>query len=310
MVKKNDLKQNVKVKQKQNVNVKVHIDQRDTKKKPRKKRSNIPSAKREGVSSFSSSSFTPVYIQSGNPYPSYPQAPEIQPIKAPVSQEVHTLVNPPMTSTTNLIQEVKSSRSVSPLSLGEEKTPSFYESIGGRIHGRGIMHYEPSSSDDNFSLVSNPLRATNSPKVFRVPLNTEIMERSREINENKNMGKEDKRIPSTNNHSASLSIFPLNREIIERSREINEIRNMGNEDINVNVKKVPRVRRSKRDIEEDNRNKEMLKAQKQIDKEISKNERDLMKREDTRRKAQLKKERNERNAMGKNDINANNIRGL
>ena len=52
MARKN-IKQNVKVKQKQNVNVRVNIDQRNTKKNPKKKRSNIPSAKREGVSSFS-----------------------------------------------------------------------------------------------------------------------------------------------------------------------------------------------------------------------------------------------------------------
>lgn len=102
MVKKNDLKQNVKLKQKQNVNVRVHIDQRDIKKKSKKKRSNIPSAKREGVSSFSTG-FTPVYIQSGNPY-LIPQVPEIQPIKTPIKvPEAPTLVNPPVTSTTNLI---------------------------------------------------------------------------------------------------------------------------------------------------------------------------------------------------------------
>jgi hypothetical protein len=129
MVKKIDKSKstNVKVKQKQNVNVRVNIDQRNTKKKPRKKRSNIPSAKREGVSSFSSSSFTPVYIQSGNPYPNYPQAPDIQPIrKNPVSQEVHTLVNPPVTSTTNLIQQVQS-RSISPLSFEENSNSNFSE---------------------------------------------------------------------------------------------------------------------------------------------------------------------------------------
>jgi hypothetical protein len=148
MVKKIDKsnKQNVKVKQKQNVNVRVHIDQRDTKKKPRQKRSNIPSAKREGVSSFSSSSFTPVYIQSGNPYPSYPQPPEIQPIKVPIQQrEVPSLVNPPVTSTTNINEEIK-------------KTPL-------KPH-------------------------TTSPKnIF--PLNNEIKERVREINENRTMGNED-----------------------------------------------------------------------------------------------------------------------
>ena len=106
MVKKVDIKQNTKVKQKQNVNVRVNIDQRDTKKKPRKKRNNRPSTKREGVSSFSTG-FTPVYIQSGNPYPSYPQAPEIQTIKVPIQQrEVPSLVNPPVTSTTNINQEV------------------------------------------------------------------------------------------------------------------------------------------------------------------------------------------------------------
>jgi len=106
MVKKINIKQNTKVKQKQNVNVRVNIDQRDTKKKPRKKRSNIPSAKREGVSSFSTG-FTPVYIQSGNPYP-IPSIPDATPIKASVEQQkVSSLVNPPVTSTTNLVEEVK-----------------------------------------------------------------------------------------------------------------------------------------------------------------------------------------------------------
>ena len=104
MVKKIDLKQNVMVKQKQNVNVRVNIDQRDTKKKPRQKRSRMPSAKREGVSSFSTG-FTPVYIQSGNPYP-MSSVPEVAPIKVPVSKEVNTLVNPPITSTSNLIEEI------------------------------------------------------------------------------------------------------------------------------------------------------------------------------------------------------------
>lgn len=107
MVKKVDIKQNTKVKQKQNVNVRVNIDQRDTKKKPRKKRNNRPSVKRDGVSSFSSTGFTPVYIQSGNPYP-IPQVPDATPIKVPIQQrEVSSLVNPPVTSTTNLINEAK-----------------------------------------------------------------------------------------------------------------------------------------------------------------------------------------------------------
>ena len=108
MVKKVDIKQNTKVKQKQNVNVRVNIDQRDTKKKPRKKRNNRPSTKREGVSSFSSTAgFTPVYIQSGNPYP-IPPVPDATPIKVPIQQrEVSSLVNPPVTSTTNLINEAK-----------------------------------------------------------------------------------------------------------------------------------------------------------------------------------------------------------
>ena len=106
MVKKIDLKQNTKVKQKQNVNVRVHIDQRNTKKKPQKKRNNRPSAKREGVSSFSSG-FTPVYIQSGNPYP-IPSNPDATPIKASVEQQkVPSLVNPPSTSTTNINEEVR-----------------------------------------------------------------------------------------------------------------------------------------------------------------------------------------------------------
>ena len=104
MVKKVDIKQNTKVKQKQNVNVRVNIDQRDTKKKPRKKRNNRPSVKRDGVSSFSSTGFTPVYIQSGNPY----HIPDATPIKVPIQQrEVSSLVNPPVTSTTNLINEAK-----------------------------------------------------------------------------------------------------------------------------------------------------------------------------------------------------------
>jgi hypothetical protein len=237
---------NVKVKQKQNVNVRVNIDQRNTKKKPRKKRSNIPSAKREGVSSFSSG-FTPVYIQSGNPYPNYPQAPDIQPIrKNPVSQEVHTLVNPPVTSTTDLIQQVQS-RSITPipLSFGEEKTPLLSES---GMQGRGIMRYEPSTGNSKFP--SNPM-------------NSAILKRREEM------------------------------------IEIGENRNMGNEDINRIVKKIPRNRRTKEEIEEA----KFKKIQKQIDKDISKNERDLMKQEDTRRKEQLKKERNERNRMGRNDIN-------
>lgn len=107
MVKKVDIKQNTKVKQKQNVNVRVNIDQRDTKKKPRKKRNNRPSVKRDGVSSFSSTGFTPVYIQSGNPYP-IPPVPDATPIKVPIQQrEVSSLVNPPVTSTTNLINEAK-----------------------------------------------------------------------------------------------------------------------------------------------------------------------------------------------------------
>jgi hypothetical protein len=177
MVKKIDKsnKQNVKVKQKQNVNVRVHIDQRDTKKKPRKKRSNIPSTKKEGVSSFSSSSYTPVYIQSGNPYPNYHQPPEVAPIKVPVSQEVHTLVNPPITSTTNLIQEVQRRRSISPipLSFGEENTPLLSES---GMHGKGIMHYNPST--DNSKFPSNPL-------------NSDILKRREEIIENRNMGNDD-----------------------------------------------------------------------------------------------------------------------
>ena len=116
MVKKVDIKQNTKIKQKQNVNVRVNIDQRDLKKKPRKKRSNLPSSKREGVSSFSSSGFTPVYIQSGNPYPIAPIPPSTQPVPSVIppvpdatpirvplyQQEVPSLVNPPTTSTTNI----------------------------------------------------------------------------------------------------------------------------------------------------------------------------------------------------------------
>jgi hypothetical protein len=209
---------NVKVKQKQNVNVRVNIDQRDTKKKPRKKRSNIPSTKREGVSSFSSG-FTPVYIQSGNPYPisPIPPVPEVAPIKVPVSKEVNTLVNPPVTSTSNLIEEIKKkqpvftepkkipkliihsidSRSISPLSfedLGENssksnnsfKSPSIYESIGGNKYGggRGIMHhYTPSINNDNNSeIFSRDVR----PITIRQPRSTR-----NEMNEAEKMGDND-----------------------------------------------------------------------------------------------------------------------
>ena len=215
MVKKIDLKQNVKVKQKQNVNVRVNIDQRDTKKKPRKKRSNLPSAKREGVSSFSSG-FTPVYIQSGNPYPNYPVPPEVQPISQPVkTPQVHTLVNPPVTSTTNLIQEVKQkqsaftepkkipkltihsidSRSISPYLSFEDlgsvntpsRTPSLYESVGGNKYGggRGIMHhYTPAviNNDENSEIFSRDVR----PITIRKPRRTR-----NEMNESEKMGDND-----------------------------------------------------------------------------------------------------------------------
>ena len=341
MVKKVDIKQNTKVKQKQNVNVRVNIDQRDLKKKPpRKKRSNLPSAKREGVSSFSSSNYTPVYIQAGNPYPSYPQAPEIQPIKTPVSQEVNTLVNPPKTSTTNLIQEVKNNRSISPLSY-DEKSSELYPNVSRR----NKSNTDIDNHSGIFTFTSNPLRADNTPKVSRFPLNNEIMERSKEMKENKQMGKEDKKNPSIIRSASpsKYSVFPLNNDLMERSRKINEnkfmgnedkkplskirnislindikersgeiseMRNMGNEDVNINVKKVLRVRRTKREIEENKQRKEFEKVEKQN----SKNERDLMKQEDSRRIEQLKKERNtqrrERNRMGKNDINAVDIRGL
>jgi hypothetical protein len=342
MVKKIDKsnnKNNVKVKQKQNVNVRVHIDQRDLKKKTKtKKRSNIPSAKREGVSSFSSSSYTPVYIQSSNPYPiaPIPPVPDATPIKVPVYQrEVSSLVNPPITSTTNLVQEVKNNRSISPLSYDEKSSSDMYPNVTRRNKNNN-------DTSGIFTFTSNPLRADETPNVSKFPLNSEIMERSKEMKENKQMGKEDKKIPSIT-HSASpsrYSIFPLNKDIMERSKEINEnifmgnedkkplskirnnislindimersgeireMRNMGNEDVNVNVKKVPRVRRTREEIARDRINKEIIKK----DKNISKNERDLMKQEDTRRKEQLKKEKNERNRMGKNDINVFNIRGL
>ena len=220
MVKKVDIKQNTKVKQKQNVNVRVNIDQRDTKKKPRKKRSNRPSTKREGVSSFSSTGFTPVYIQSGNPYPNIPPVPDATPIKVPIQQrEVSSLVNPPVTSTTNLVEEVKktnyftapkrlpkltihsvASRSISPLSFEDlgsvntlNRTPSFYESDGGKIYGKGVMHYSPgdnrdirpisikqsSVKDDNSEIFSRDVR----PITIRQPRRTR-----NEMNEAESMG--------------------------------------------------------------------------------------------------------------------------
>ena len=208
MVKKIDLKQNVKVKQKQNVNVRVNIDQRNTKKKPGKKRSNIPSAKREGVSSFSTG-FTPVYIQSGNPYPipPIPPVPDATPIRVPIQQrEVSSLVNPPITSTTNLIQEVRTtpkkkqslkihsidSRSISPLSFEDlgsvssyKNTPSVYESVGGRKYyaeGRGILNHYTPSVNDNSGLFSRDVR----PITIRQPRRTR-----KEMNEAEKMGDND-----------------------------------------------------------------------------------------------------------------------
>ena len=213
MARKN-IKQNVKVKQKQNVNVRVNIDQRDTKKKPRQKRSNIPSAKRDGVSSFSSG-FTPVYIQSGNPYPiaPIPSVPDATPIRVPIQQrEVSSLVNPPITSTTNLIEEIKKkqpaftepkklpklmihsidSRSISPLSFEDlgsvssyKNTPSVYESVGGRKYyaeGRGILNHYTPSVNDNSGLFSRDVR----------PITIRKSRRTRnEMNEAEKMGDND-----------------------------------------------------------------------------------------------------------------------
>jgi hypothetical protein len=202
MVKKIDIKQNTKVKQKQNVNVRVNIDQRDTKKKPRKRRSNIPSAKREGVSSFSTG-FTPVYIQSGNPYP-IPSIPDATPIKASVEQQkVSSLVNPPVTSTTNLVEEVKKniftpkrvpkltihsidSRSISPISFEDlgsinSSSSSFAKrttiplsegSIGGRKYNK----------DDNSEIFSRDVR----PITIRNPRRTR-----NEMNEAESMSEND-----------------------------------------------------------------------------------------------------------------------
>ena len=271
----------------------VVCSQRDTKKKPRQKRSNIPSAKRDGVSSFSTG-FTPVYIQSGNPYPitPIPPVPDATPIRVPIEQRnVSSLVNPPVTSTTNLAQQARSILPV-PLSFGTQaKTPLLSES---GMNGRGIMHYKPSPGNSKFP--SNPL-------------NSVIVEKAREKIEKRNMGNQDinkivKKIIQSN---------PLNSDILKGAEKMNEKienRTMGNEDIvdinRIVVKKNPRIRRTKEEIEQA----KLIKTQKQIDKDISKTERDLMKQEDTRRKEQLKRERNERNRMGRNDINAIDIRGL
>jgi hypothetical protein len=173
---------NVKVKQKQNVNVRGNIDQRNTKKKPKKKRSNIPSAKREGVSSFSSG-FTPVYIQSGNPYPisPIPPVPDATPIKTPIYQrDVPSFTNPPVTSTTNINQTPSNSRSISPTTLFSN-TPLLSESVGGRIHGKGYMH-------SDYSAMKSKQIPINKNEIFKVS------EKMNEKIETRKMGNEDNNV--------------------------------------------------------------------------------------------------------------------
>jgi len=171
MVKKIDLKQNTKVKQKQNVNVRVHIDQRNTKKKPQKKRNNRPSAKREGVSSFSTG-FTPVYIQSGNPYP-IPPVPDATPIKASVEQQkVPSLVNPPTTSTTNINEEVRkkvkevfkerdesNSMGIADVNVAYRRLPNnIQNSINQRVNNNNTDANDMDVSEINSNNVVAPLR--------------------------------------------------------------------------------------------------------------------------------------------------------
>jgi len=201
-------KQTIKLKQKQNVNVRVNIDQRDLKKKPRKKRSNLPSAKREGVSSFSTG-FTPVYIQSGNPYPiaPIPPVPDAIPIRVPLYQrEVPSLVNPPTTSTTNINNPIST-----PLTNRSTSTPLLSES---GIHGRGLLHHNPSD---------------NTPKVTKSLLNDEIKRRQ----ENRSMGNED--------NNANFRRLPndIRNSIRGREERRQENRSMGNEDNNVNLRRLP-----------------------------------------------------------------------